>query len=402
MKLKKKEKVKKPEKVSGIQEGAISISLFHEASICLFWFAVLAACLSLLKGNGCICHSDGSKAVALGDYFATSFSNQSSSYTGLHCSELDFHYTCDNIYFHPSDVYELLKHLKPSTSEPYDGIPPIVFRKCASSLSGPLAHIFNVSFMMAEVPELWKEALVTAIPKVLHAQSCASSLSGPLAHIFNVSFMMAEVPELWKEALVTAIPKVLHAQSVGDFRPISLTSTPAKRKTVVLVSQIQNHSTGTTWVPSRRAARLTNLVESVFQWCPDLNQGKCVIHIDYAIDIDLFQAFDIVNHQKLLRILDRLRIRGGLLRTIHGKTSALLKDSQLLRRYALEPLRVFTYKNDMNTTLKEVHTQVKIAKTINTSVTHHLLQTKCTNDTGGEIMLMAHRLLNTSTIQYET
>ncbi|KAK6038767.1 reverse transcriptase [Cooperia oncophora] len=191
---------------------------------------------SIVDGNGCFCHSDGSKAVALGDYFATSFSSQSSSYTGLHCSELDFHYTCDNIYFHPSDVYELLKHLKPSTSEPYDGIPPIVFRKCASSLSGPLAHIFNVSFMMAEVPELWKEALVTAIPKVLHAQS------------------------------------------VGDFRPISLTSTPAKVMEKIIRGKLLSWCRRFRIIPPEQhgflpgASTTTNLVESVFDWCLALNQ----------------------------------------------------------------------------------------------------------------------------------
>ncbi|KAK6054091.1 hypothetical protein COOONC_08404 [Cooperia oncophora] len=127
----------------------------------------------LTDNNGYKCYNDSDKAKALGDYFASVFSPENPSNESMLRS---FSYTkpgLSDIYFHPYDIYKVLKHLKPSITEPYDGIPPIVFKKCASSLSKPLAHLFNISSLLAEV--LWKEALVTGTPKLqVHNRSLNS------------------------------------------------------------------------------------------------------------------------------------------------------------------------------------------------------------------------------------
>ncbi|KAK6038807.1 hypothetical protein COOONC_23688 [Cooperia oncophora] len=58
----------------------------------------------LTDNNGYKCYNDIDKAKALGDYFAS-----------LHETGLS------DIYFRPYDIYRVLKHLKPSNTEPYDG-----------------------------------------------------------------------------------------------------------------------------------------------------------------------------------------------------------------------------------------------------------------------------------------
>ncbi|KAK6023132.1 hypothetical protein OSTOST_11146 [Ostertagia ostertagi] len=70
-----------------------------------------------------------------------------------------------SVCIHPTEVLHVLKTLKCSTSATFDGIPQIIYKKCAISLYKPLAMIFNASLLFNEVPSLWKESIVTAIPK---------------------------------------------------------------------------------------------------------------------------------------------------------------------------------------------------------------------------------------------
>ncbi|KAK6036771.1 hypothetical protein COOONC_25723 [Cooperia oncophora] len=125
-------------------------------------------------------------------------------------------------------------------------------------------------------------------PRLLNPMMESRQLSSASAPHLNVSFMMAEVPELWKEALVTAIPKVLHAQSVEDYKRKLLSW--CRRFRIIPPEQ---HG----FLPG--ASTTTNLVESVFDWCLALNQGKCID----VIYIDLSKAFDRVNHQSYCEFL---------------------------------------------------------------------------------------------------
>ena len=57
----------------------------------------------------------------------------------------------------------------------------------------------------------------------------AFALCDPLCHIFNVSVQEGEVPNIWKQANVIAIPKTKPTNSIEqDLRPISLTATVSK------------------------------------------------------------------------------------------------------------------------------------------------------------------------------
>ncbi|KAK6042057.1 hypothetical protein COOONC_20438, partial [Cooperia oncophora] len=74
--------------------------------------------------SGTRLHVDSAKAEALGRYFAGVFLAPSPSSDGdLEKVAIVPQCGIPDIYFHPNDVRSLLKRLKPSHSEPFDGIP---------------------------------------------------------------------------------------------------------------------------------------------------------------------------------------------------------------------------------------------------------------------------------------
>lgn len=174
--------------------------------------------------------SDNEKACRIAEYFASVFSagqdislgdsNLVNAENRHPLSEFD-----PTFYFHPEDIFRILGELKPSCSEPWDGIPQIIFKKCRTALSKPLAHIFNMSLFHGEVPYLWKQAIVTALPK--RSGSC----------------------------------------SVTDFRPISLTPTPVKVMEKIVSAKIFSFLKERSIIAAEQhgfmpgASTLTNLID---------------------------------------------------------------------------------------------------------------------------------------------
>ncbi|KAK6011235.1 endonuclease/exonuclease/phosphatase family protein, partial [Ostertagia ostertagi] len=110
---------------------------------------------------------DESKAEALAKYFSSVFLATTDSHVvtdDTHTSSISPEVMA-SVCIHPTEVLHVLKTLKCSTSATFDGIPQIIYKKCAISLYKPLAMIFNASLLFNEVPSLWKESIVTAIPK---------------------------------------------------------------------------------------------------------------------------------------------------------------------------------------------------------------------------------------------
>ena len=64
-----------------------------------------------------------------------------------------------------NDVFKSLSRLKLSPSSGPDGLPSIVFRKCATALCYPLYLIFNNSITSMKVPSVWKSANVMPLFK---------------------------------------------------------------------------------------------------------------------------------------------------------------------------------------------------------------------------------------------
>ena len=64
-------------------------------------------------------------------------------------------------------------------------------------------------------------------PKIL--KEITSSIISPLTKLFNLSLQLKQLPNVWKEALITPIfKKKGSAQDVTNYRPISITSVICK------------------------------------------------------------------------------------------------------------------------------------------------------------------------------
>ncbi|VDL73217.1 unnamed protein product [Nippostrongylus brasiliensis] len=221
-------------------------------------------------------YSDLEKARALASHFASVFSVEDRSlpvYSGeAEQTQYDVLEEFD-ILFQPHEISLILSSLKPSITEPFDGIPPIVYKRCHKSLSLPLSYVFNASFIDGEVPSLWKHAIVVPIPK----SSKASHLS--------------------------------------EFRPISLTPTPVKVMEKVIADKLLSFFTQRSVIPREQhgffpgSSTCTNLAEQMH------NLGLAVCRGDSAdvVYFDFSKAFDKVPHHLLIRKLQLLGIHGKLL-----------------------------------------------------------------------------------------
>lgn len=94
-----------------------------------------------------------------------------------------------SLWFHRSDIADILnKWPKPSSTSP-DFIPLVFLKNVSECIVSPLEHIFNLSYMNAEVPTRWKHALVTPVLKKSLASDPKNyrpiSITSVLARIFE-------------------------------------------------------------------------------------------------------------------------------------------------------------------------------------------------------------------------
>ena len=60
-------------------------------------------------------------------------------------------------------------------------------------------------------------------------KECAESLCGPLTYIFHMSLSSGIYPDIWKEAMITALFKKTDSSLTKNYRPISLLSCISKK-----------------------------------------------------------------------------------------------------------------------------------------------------------------------------
>ena len=65
----------------------------------------------------------------------------------------------------PTNVYKHLRQTKPNKSPGPDELSPVLLKSCADSLCFPLAELFNDCLAAGKIPDSWKVAKITPIPK---------------------------------------------------------------------------------------------------------------------------------------------------------------------------------------------------------------------------------------------
>ena len=203
-------------------------------------------------------------------------------------------------------------------------------------------------------------------------KECAESLCILLSILFKKSLDEGIFPDLWKEAVVTAIFKKIDRQVKSNYRPISLLSCISKVLEKIVFNTLYSFlilnnllsETNSGFKPNDSAiARLLAILESIYQGLDD--------HKDSIfVSLDISKAFDRVWHEGLIFKLKQNGVCGNLLSWfssyLHNRSQRVVtggcsSSSQQLHAGVpqgsiLGPLLFLLYVNDMTTGLSsDVH-----------------------------------------------
>ena len=132
-----------------------------------------------------------------------------------------------------------------------------------------------------------------------------SSLIYPLTTIFNLSLRYSFIPSQWKCAVIVPVFKKGDRRKVGNYRPISLTSSISRLFEAVLLEKLMSYTLESSllsrfqfgFLPNRTSC--SNLLSSMHSWLTAYSTSKCT-NVFYT---DIKKAFDSVNHRILIQIL---------------------------------------------------------------------------------------------------
>jgi hypothetical protein len=224
-----------------------------------------------LNGNTLV-SDDSEKANIFGKYFGSVFTTDDGSLPAIQ-SRIEESISLDSIDFSVDKVHKTLMRLKPSTSCGPDGLPNVILKNLASSISAPLSYIFNSSFSSHYLPSQWLQAYVTPV---------------------------------FKKGI---------ASDPSNYRPISLTCTCCKVMERLINDQLLHYLsthkliTNSQYGFLRKRSTCTNLLECINDWTLALDKHKTtdIVYIDFQ------KAFDSVSHPKLLKKLAAYNITGDSL-----------------------------------------------------------------------------------------
>ena len=166
------------------------------------------------------------------------------------------------------------------------------------------------------------------LPKQIVTQA-ASSLSVPLALIYNQSFSNRSWPAVWKTETVVPMPKVPTPSDLNDVRPISMTTLWSKVMESYVAAQTIS-VTGNNWKKTQHGGRkgsstdhvlieLWDKILSDLDTSPDRAQAVVVCGVDFS------KSFSRCSHQQILLAYEKLGADQWLL-DMHA---AFLTDRQM-------------------------------------------------------------------------
>ena len=222
---------------------------------------------------GRLTESDQEAAEVLASFFKSVFTVESSDGIPTFPDQIDTESGLGDIIIPVEKVKEELKRLNKNKAPGPDGISPMVLRAAADQLAGPLCTIFNKTLESGNLPQDWKQAVITPIFK--KGARCKAS----------------------------------------NYRPVSLTSQACKVMERILRQHIVQHLEENNLISKqqhgfvRKRSCQTNLLESMEDWTRTLDEGN---GLD-LIFLDLQKAFDTVPHKRLAVKLRAYGLKGNVL-----------------------------------------------------------------------------------------
>ncbi|XP_065643027.1 uncharacterized protein LOC136074618 [Hydra vulgaris] len=132
-------------------------------------------------------------------------------------------------------------------------------------------------------------------------KSARFEIASSLCILFNRLIENSYLPDQWKSANITPIPKISNPQSSNDYRPISIASALCKVFERIITIFIVHH-TKHIWVSNKQFSFLLgrSTMDATIQIIKDWSHAKDNNKSIYAIFFDFEKAFDLVSHDKLL------------------------------------------------------------------------------------------------------
>ena len=160
----------------------------------------------------------------------------------------------------------------------------------------------------------------------LFLSNTINSLLYPLTILFNLFLSLGFVPWQWKTGLVIPVFKKGDRRKVGNYRPISLTSSISRLFEEVLLLKLIPFTLEKNllsrsqfgFLPNRTSCG--NLLSSVHSWMAAYSSANCTS----VLYTDIKKAFDSVNHRFLVHILHSLGFHSEVINWI----AAFLSDRQ--------------------------------------------------------------------------
>ena len=204
-------------------------------------------------------------------------------------------------------------------------------------------------------------------PKML--RELKEEICKPLTIIFNKSLESKELPQIWKQAKISAIYKNKGSKRLAcNYRPVSLTSIICKMMEAIIRDHIIEHMKKEKLF-SKRQYGFINGRSTTIQLLKILEEWTTALEEGYDIDVifmDFRKAFDKVPHKRLASKLKSYGVTGSILSWIesflNGRTQKVVVNgaesgwedvlSGIPQGSVLGPLLFVVYINDMPETVQ--------------------------------------------------
>lgn len=133
--------------------------------------------------------------------------------------------------------------------------------------------------------------------------------------------LFGKLPQAWKDAVVTAIPKNANVYMVSSLKPVCISPTPFKFWKKILRDNISAWFTELKVTPEQHCFCMGASTNTHFVDCIRLDHRpdkKNSVDVTY---LDLSKAFDKVSHVKLLSKIERIGISSQILMWLKGYLS---------------------------------------------------------------------------------
>ena len=186
--------------------------------------------------------------------------------------------------------------------------------------------------LMTEINKIsiYKSSGILNVPSYL-LKLCFQKLVRYLLVIMNKWLFNGYCPMLWRKAIVIPIPKINNPSEIGDLRPIALTPLPGKILERFVHTQLLSHLDQYIILTEFQNGFRKNhsTIDTIFRYTTDLQNNKNHNLSTISLYVDFKKTFDIVNHNLLIKELEKNKIRNKAINWINTYLTGRTRQTQI-------------------------------------------------------------------------